>query len=255
MPTLAPTPVPTLLPTSVPSPVPTLAPTYVPSPLPTSVPSPLPTNVPFSRPSMPPTPLPTPAPSPRPSHAPSPAPSPPPSPPPSPAPSHAPSPAPSPRPSPRPTAQPVASLRLHGPPGGRLAVAEDGSLAGSPGAAFSVALGAAPLSPVTVRFRSAGAKLTFAPALAVFTHADFGVNVTVRVGAVDDDEDQGPSHGDVVLISLESADSLQACLDEDRINCGECQEGRKRGGRRREREREREEGLFFFPGPPTDLMS
>ena len=97
----------------------------------------------------------------------------------------------------------------------QLVVSEDGSQTDT----FSVSLGTEPLSAVTLSFRSAFGELAFSPASVEFTYLNYAANVTILVSAVDDDLDQGAAHGDSVVTTLSTEDSLFDCLEADRL-CG-----------------------------------
>jgi len=97
-----------------------------------------------------------------------------------------------------------------------LEVSEDGIQTSS----FALSLGAAPLSAVTIMFRSAYGGAEFSPSAVMFTYLNFNQNVSIKVTGVDDDIDQGDFHGDRVLMSITTEDSLFECLEADRPACG-----------------------------------
>jgi len=81
-------------------------------------------------------------------------------------------------------------------------------------------LGTEPLSSVVISFASKFGALSFSPSTVVFDHTTWNANVSVSVQAVDDDVDQGSSHGDVILVRVLTEDSLFDCLEADRPHCG-----------------------------------
>ena len=94
-------------------------------------------------------------------------------------------------------------------------VSEDGSQTSS----FAISLGAEPLSTVTVQFQATYGGALFHPPTVVFTYSNYSRNVSIDVAGVDDNIDQGTSHGDKIRMSLFTEDALSNCVELGRSEC------------------------------------